>query len=77
MWERPLEAGWVKVSAVIRESSLSIGTVNPELQEIMERLSGMFIYECNQQGIPEKVWRPVYQDFLTLLKPLTGEQRVT
>jgi hypothetical protein len=28
---------------------------------------------CNQRGILENVWRPVYQDFLTLLKPLTGE----
>jgi hypothetical protein len=77
IWERPLEAGWSKVSTAIRESSLSIGEVNPALQEIMERLFGMFIYECNQRGIPEKVWRPAYQDFLTLLKPLTGEQRVT
>lgn len=75
VWEKPLEAGWVKTATpVIRESSLNIAENNPAIKEILERLSGTFIYECKKQGIPEKTWDPVYRDFLTLIKPLGGNE---
>jgi hypothetical protein len=74
VWEKPLEAGWVKAAApVIRESSLHIAESNPSMAKALEQLSGTFIFECKKQGIPEETWNPVYRDFLTLLRPLTGE----
>jgi hypothetical protein len=74
VWEKPLEAGWVKAAApVIRESSLHIAESNPSMAKVLEQLSGTFIFECKKQEIPEEAWNPVYRDFLTLLRPLTGE----
>jgi hypothetical protein len=71
IWEKPLEAGWVKVEApIIRENSLEITGNNPEIGEVLHGLFGKFIFECKKQGISEERWRPVYRDFQTLLKPL-------
>jgi hypothetical protein len=71
IWEKPLETGWVRAAApVIRESSLNIAAHNPDVKEVLDRLSGTFIFECKRQKIAEKVWKPVYRDILTLLKPL-------
>jgi hypothetical protein len=71
IWEKPLESGWVRAaSPVIRESSLNIAASNPAMKEVLDRLSGTFIYECKRQKIAEKVWKPIYKDLLTLLKPL-------
>jgi hypothetical protein len=75
IWEKPLEAGWVRVEApVIRESSLTIAANNPAMKEVFGKLSGTFIFECKRQKIAEKVWKPVYKDILTLLKPLGIEE---
>ncbi|MDR0584546.1 MAG: hypothetical protein LBG57_09405 [Treponema sp.] len=71
VWEKPLEAGWVRTPApVIRESSLNIAANNPAMKAVLGKLSGTFIYECKKQKIAEKVWEPVYRDLLNLLKPL-------
>jgi hypothetical protein len=75
VWEKPMEAGWIKVAApVIREGSLHVTENNPTIKEILGRLSGTFISECKKQGISEKTWNPVYRDFLTLIKPLEGNE---
>ncbi|MDR2072771.1 MAG: hypothetical protein LBP60_04985 [Spirochaetaceae bacterium] len=71
IWEKPLESGWVRAaSPVIRKSSLNIAADNPAMKEVLGKLSGTFIYECKRQKIAERVWKPVYRDVLTLLKPL-------
>jgi hypothetical protein len=79
VWEKPLETGWVRAMApVIRKSSLNIAANNPAMKEVLDRLSGTFIRECEKQKIAEKVWRPVYRDLLRLIKPLgIGELGVT
>jgi hypothetical protein len=75
IWEKPLESGWVRAGApVIRESSLNIAAHNPAMKETLGRLSDTFISECKRQKIAEKVWKPVYRDVLTLLKPLGIEK---
>jgi hypothetical protein len=75
IWEKPLEAGWVRTAAsMIRESSLTIAANNPAMKEVLGKLSDTFIYECKRQKIAEKVWKPVYRDLLTLLKPLGIEE---
>lgn len=71
VWEKPLEAGWVRTAApVIRESSLDIAGRNPAIGEALEGLYGAFTVGCEKKGIPQEEWEPVYRDFLTLLKPL-------
>jgi hypothetical protein len=71
VWEKPLESGWVRVAVpVIRESSFNIAAHNPAMKETLGRLSDTFISECKRQKIAEKVWKPVYRDLLSLLKPL-------
>jgi hypothetical protein len=71
VWEKPLETGWVKAAApVIRKSSLGIATNNPALREVLDGLRGSFAGKCEKNGIPKKVWEPVYRDLLSLLKPL-------
>jgi hypothetical protein len=75
IWEKPLEAGWVKAEApVIRESSLDITANNPVIKEVLKALPGTFIFECKRQGMTEEVWEPVYRDFQTLLKPFGFEE---
>jgi hypothetical protein len=75
IWEKPLESGWVRAAApVIRESSLNIAVNNQAMKEVLDGLSDMFIHECERQKIAEKVWKPVYRDLLTLLKPLGIEE---
>jgi hypothetical protein len=71
VWEKPLEAGWVRAAVpVVRESSLDIASKNPAMKEVLGRLSGTFILECKKRKIAEKVWEPVYRDLLNLLNPL-------
>jgi hypothetical protein len=78
IWEKPLEAGWVKAEApIIRENSLAVTGNNPEMGKVLYGLFGRFISECKKQGIPEEIWKPVYQDFQTLLRPLGVNNRVT
>jgi hypothetical protein len=75
IWEKPPETGWVRAPApVIRESSLNIAADNPAMKEVLDRLSGTFIRECEKQKMAEKVWKPVYKDLLNLLKPLGIEE---
>jgi hypothetical protein len=75
IWEKPPESGWVRAAApVIREGSLNIASDNPAMKEVLGRLSSTFIYECKRQKIAEKLWKPVYRDLLTLLKPLGIEE---
>ena len=72
--EKPLEKGWVRAAApVIRESSLGIAGNNPAIREVLENLSGTFIFDCEKKKIPKEVWEPVYRDIQVLLKPLWGE----
>jgi hypothetical protein len=74
IWEKPLEAGWVKAEApVIQESSLGIAAGNPAVREVLDGLRGSFIGDCEKRSIPKEVWRPVYRDLQTLLKPLGME----
>jgi hypothetical protein len=75
VWEKPLETGWVRAAApVIRESSLNVAANNPAMKEVLGRLSGTFIRECEKQKIAEKVWKPAYKDLLRLIKPLGIEE---
>jgi uncharacterized Fe-S cluster-containing protein len=75
IWEKLPETGWVRAEApVIRESSLNIAANNPAMKEVLDSLSGTFIFECKEQKIAEKTWKPVYRDLLTLLKPLGIEE---
>jgi hypothetical protein len=75
IWEKPLKPGWVRAAVpVIRESSLNIAANNPAMKEVLKRLFGTFIHECEKQKINGKVWKPVYRDLLTLLKPLGIEE---
>jgi hypothetical protein len=75
VWQKPLETGWVRAEApVIHESSLNIAVNNPAMNEVLGRLSGMFIQECKKQKIAEKVWDTVYRDLLRLIKPLGIEE---
>ncbi|MDR2434862.1 MAG: hypothetical protein LBD47_09885 [Treponema sp.] len=70
IWEKPLESGWVRAAVpVIRESSLNIAANNPAMKEVLKRLSGTFIHECEKQRIAEKIWKSVYRDLLTLIQP--------
>jgi hypothetical protein len=74
VWEKPLDAGLVRVEApVISESSLNAAATGPAIKAVLDALSGTFIIESKRRGIPEETWRPVYRDFLTLLKPLGVE----
>jgi hypothetical protein len=74
IWEKPLEAGWMRTAApVIQESSLSIATNNPVIGEVLDGLQGFFIVDCEKRGIPGEAWKPIYSDLQTLLKPLAGE----
>ena len=74
VWEKPLDSGWVRAATpVIRESSLGIAENNPAIREVLENLSGTFIFDCEKRKIPKGVWEPVYRDIQVLLKPLLGE----
>jgi hypothetical protein len=70
VWEKPLGSGQTRTAApVIREASLSIIRSNPAIREVMENLCETFRIDCEKQEIPQKVWKPVYQDIQVLLKP--------
>ena len=69
-WEKPLGSGQIRGAApVIRETSLSIVRGYPAVREVMENLCETFKMDCEKQEIPQKVWKPVYQDIQVLLKP--------
>jgi hypothetical protein len=44
------------------------------MKEVLDRLSGIFIHECEKKKIAEKVWKPVYRDLMRLLKTLGIEE---
>jgi predicted secreted protein len=70
VWEKPLSSGQIRTAApVIREASLSIVRSNPAIREVMENICETFKMDCEKQEIPQKVWKPVYQDIQVLLKP--------
>jgi hypothetical protein len=71
VWEKPPEAGWVRITApVIRESSFNIVGINPVVKEVLEMLPSTFFGESKRRGITEEIIEPVYRDLLTLLHPL-------
>jgi hypothetical protein len=75
IWEKPLETGWIRAAApVIRESSLNVAANNPAMKEVLGRLPGIFIHECEKQKIDVKVWELIYRDLLCLIKPLGIEE---
>ena len=72
--EKPLGSGLIRVATpVIRETSLSIVKSNPAVREVLKNLCETFKMDCEKQEIPQKVWKPIYQDIQVLLKPLLGE----
>ena len=74
VWEKPLGSGQTRTAApVIREVSLSIVRSDPAVREVMENLCETFKMDCEKQEIPQKVWKPVYQDIQVLLKPFLDE----
>ncbi|GHU84530.1 hypothetical protein FACS189473_2090 [Spirochaetia bacterium] len=74
IWEKPVEAGLVQAAApVIHESSIGIAQRNPEVNTVLNQLSGVFLSEYQEQGIPREVWNTVYKDFQTMLKPFGVE----
>src|SRR5215469_894049 len=71
IWEKPLEPGWIRTAVpVIHESSLNIASKDQVMKEILENMTGTFIMDCEKKGILKKVWKPVYEDVMSLLKPL-------
>jgi len=74
VWEKPLKSGQIRVAApVIRETSLSIVRSNPAVRKVLENLCETFKTDCEKQEIPQKAWKPVYQDIQVLLKPFLDE----
>jgi hypothetical protein len=71
IWEKPLETGWVRTAVpVIHESSVNIAFKDQGMREILEYMIGSFISNCERKGIQRKIWRPIYEDIMNLLKPL-------
>jgi hypothetical protein len=71
IWEKPLETGRVRTAVpIIHESSVNIAFKNQDFREILETMVGSFIRGCERKDIPEKTWRPVYEDIMNLIKPL-------
>jgi hypothetical protein len=70
IWEKPLETGWVRTEVpVIHESSVNIAIKNQDMREILEYMTWSFISNCEKKGIQRKIWRPVYEDIMNLIKP--------